>query len=343
MTKHVFLTTSTAPPADGGASVYISQLIDILEASKEYKPVCITEYREKDQHTRHNKTSIFHIMGDKHEIRNPIDHVEKELNRRPDIMHVHPHTDGLDNIYRSLSINECGFVYELRGPNPRAEHYGYGHRKAYLTINAKLDRLVPKFDQHVSNEAIFRSPVAVNVDHKSETVSHDSDKVRCIFVGSMHQHKGPQIAIRAANHIEQVELVVAGSGVIEDEMEEHCDTVNDCYYMGSLDHSTVLAEIEEADILVAPFSIEGEPRVIYEALKLETPVVATDAGNIEKMVRDKGIITDRSPHAFERGIRRMMNRYSLYKTRIDARPIKGHSKKEVREGVFKAYEYVLND
>jgi len=345
MTTHVILATPIVPPDDGGASVYMSQVMDILGASDEYNPICITEYREEDQHTQYNGVPVFHILGDKHEIRDPIDYVENELNIRPDILHVHPHTDGMGSIYRSLSIDECGFVYEVRSPEPRDEHYGYGHRKAYLTINTELDRLVPDFDQHISSEAIFRSPVAVNVDHKSQPVSHDSNKIRCIFVGAIHEYKGPRLAIRAVDRIDNAELLIAGSGVraIEQEVEEYCDDASDCYYMGSLDHSTVLAEIDKADILVAPFSIEGEPRVIYEALKLGTPVVATDAGSIEKMVRDKGIITDRSQDAIERGIRRMINRYALYTSRIDARPIEGHSTDEVREGIFNAYEYVLND
>jgi glycosyltransferase involved in cell wall biosynthesis len=345
MTTDVILATPIIPPAAGGASVYMSQVMNILKTSDEYNPICITEYREEDQYTQYNEVPVFHILGDKHEIRDPIDYVENELNLRPDILHVHPHTDGMDSIYRSLSIDECGFVYEVRSPEPRAEHYGYGHHKAYLTINKELDQLVPVFDQHVNSEAIFRSPVAVNVDHKSEPVSHDLAMVRCIFVGAIHEYKGPRLAIRAVDRIDNAELLIAGSGVgaIEDEIEEHCDRASDCYYMGSLDHSTVLAEIEKADILVAPFSIEGEPRVIYEALKLGTPVVATDAGNSEKMIRDKGIITERSPDAIEKGIRRMINRYALYTSRIDARPVEGHSAKQVREGIFKAYEYVLND
>lgn len=345
-TKNIVLVSSIFPPKGGGASIYYDQLIQILKESKEYKPICISEYDPEKQVRYYNDTAIHQICSDDTRVIKEYgtvpQYIDNEIGIEPDIYHIHPHTIGVETIHRGVAAGESAFVYEARGPSLIKRNMNYGLNKAYLSINKQIDQVLYDMSLDISDDQIFRSPVAVDSSHNCTAPKIDyTNKTRCIFVGGIHNHKGPHIAIEAVNQLTNTELIIIGDGPISNKIQELSDNTDDVYYLGELDHETTLCEIHNSDIIVCPFSTEGEPRVIYEALSLNVPVVASPAGNIKQMVDNKGIVTQRNVESIASAINELQENYTKYKSNIESNKLEGHNIDDVREGVFDAYEYVL--
>jgi glycosyltransferase involved in cell wall biosynthesis len=342
--KDVFFVVNIVPPRGGGASIYTKQIINILKESDKYNPKVITTYDDEQIVDYYNDVPVYHLATNNSEViteyGTPIQFIEEEVGIRPDIMHIHPCIQGLKSIFNSLRAYECGFVYEARGPKLPYSNMKYGVDKAYLSINQDMDsQLVSDLD--IDNEQIFRSPVAVDATYDSEPVTDTSDKFKCLFVGTVHKHKGPHIALEAVNQVDGAELFIVGKGDMSSVISKRASEIDDVTYVGNLEHDKTLAEIDDADLLVAPFSYEGEPRVIYEAIRQNTPIVASEAGKIKQMISGRGVLSGRTVEDFKQSINFIINNYSEYKNKLEQNRLEGHSIDEVRNGVFKSYEYVV--
>ncbi len=101
-------------------------------------------------------------------------------------------------------------------------------------------------------------------------------KLRVLFAGSLGQRKGLSYALRAVEKIgrQHCELtllgrkVVNGCRVLEEAVRRH-------RWLPSVNHSAVLREMREHDVVVLPSLFEGFGLVITEAMSQGTPVITT--------------------------------------------------------------------
>lgn len=140
---------------------------------------------------------------------------------------------------------------------------------------------------------------------------------RLLFLGRWHPNKGVDILIESLhrlsdddwNRIEQV--VIAGGGSLERLVREQADAlrargrpVSVTGYLGS---DEAQRAILAADYLLLPSRIESIPVIFSDAMKLDTPVVATPVGDLPTLViqaPECGVLSAAaSPGAFVGAIR----------------------------------------
>lgn len=140
--------------------------------------------------------------------------------------------------------------------------------------DAKVDRV----DGTVDADAI-RSALDSEPDSSSET---DKADIRLIFVGRFADLKNP---IKMPTIIARLpltySLVMIGDGpqwsAVEDAIRKE-DVQNRVDLTGRLSHEQTLRAIHSADLLVLPSKADAYPTVVFEALALNTPVLATPVG-----------------------------------------------------------------
>lgn len=112
-----------------------------------------------------------------------------------------------------------------------------------------------------------------------------------IAVGRLVEKKGFEYLIRAAALLEDVEILIVGEGELRSELEELARALrleDRVRFVGS--RQNVAPLLEEADLLAVPCVVardgdrDSTPVVIKEALAMELPVVAADAGGVAEAV-----------------------------------------------------------
>lgn len=113
-----------------------------------------------------------------------------------------------------------------------------------------------------------------------------------LFVGALNHQKGITDLIRASNELVGSvphRLVVAGRGTLEGDVETAARQSPHISYLGQLSRDSVLAQLQQADVLVAPSRLHRGAReaaglVLLEAQACGTPVIAYDSGGTSEMV-----------------------------------------------------------
>jgi glycosyltransferase involved in cell wall biosynthesis len=128
-------------------------------------------------------------------------------------------------------------------------------------------------------------------------LSKKNDEKMILFVGSLTEHKGLHIIIKAmkevVKEIPKVKLLVVGRG--KDYYVNYIDKLVTNYalqdhinFLGYKNNEDVLKLIREADIVVVPeqWNSEFGPVILIEAKLSGRPVVASRIGSIPEYVRD---------------------------------------------------------
>ena len=112
-----------------------------------------------------------------------------------------------------------------------------------------------------------------------------------LFVGSIIREKGIEVLLKAMEAVPNVHLKIIGSGKPE---YIKCLNINAFEYgihnriefLGQLNNLDIIAELENASILVLPSFIETSPNVIAEAMCAGVPVIGTNIGGIPYFIQD---------------------------------------------------------
>ena len=102
---------------------------------------------------------------------------------------------------------------------------------------------------------------------------------------------------RIAPRVPKARLVIAGNGSLRGELQaqiERCGLQQTCRLLGHVDDVRLLHHA--FDLYVQSSIYEGTPNAVLEAMALESPVIATDAGGTAELARDgqEGLIV---PHS----------------------------------------------
>lgn len=341
----VILGAQIYPPEIGGAATYFSQLEEIFRKSSDYEPLVLTEHSQtKDLITYENDTPIVRVCPPHRTgspaVNYPLNFIYNELGFIGDVLHIHPHLNGIDFIADAPQGVTPPFVYDYRGISKMIQAREFNSTDVRLSVSEGVDDAL-KEEYGEDNTTIYRAPVVVDVSDVGGLHSGEKEKFRCVFVAGLHRHKGLDIAVEAVRKIRNSELVIIGEGPQEAIARNYSDTMENVKYVGRLSHEDTLREIDEADLFVAPFSLEGDPRVILESLLLDTPVVSTDVGTTKERVGNAGIITDRNPSSFRESILEMMNEADEYKTKAAERQPDVATKEELKSNLISAYDHAL--
>jgi glycosyltransferase involved in cell wall biosynthesis len=120
----------------------------------------------------------------------------------------------------------------------------------------------------------------------------NSNKKVVLFVGRLHSIKRVEDLIQAVALLRNkfdIGLVIVGDGNERERLVRISNELglgNSTFFVGFLKRSEVFNYMKLANALVLPSDVEGNPRVLIEAMLCHTPIVATNVDGINNMVRD---------------------------------------------------------
>jgi len=148
------------------------------------------------------------------------------------------------------------------------------HKKLSQTSNAEIKRI----DGSVDADAV-RSAANSESD---QNLKIDEDRVKMVFVGRLVEIKNPtRIPDIVAQLPPAYSLLMIGGGpqrpAVKNAIRE-ANVKNRVNVAGQLSHEQTLHAIHDADLLLLPSKADAYPAVVFEALALNTPVLATPVG-----------------------------------------------------------------
>ena len=119
-------------------------------------------------------------------------------------------------------------------------------------------------------------------------------KVKILFIGRLIPRKGFQRVVRALPYVREratnpFEIEVVGTGAAQSELDELAQTlgVSDLIkYVGMVPYDQLEKSYQYADIFVLTSLSEGMPSVILEAMGCGLPVLASDVGGNNEIVKE---------------------------------------------------------
>jgi phosphatidylinositol alpha-1,6-mannosyltransferase len=137
------------------------------------------------------------------------------------------------------------------------------------------------------DEDVFRPGIDVTELKKRFGIR---DEKILIFVGRLHPVKRLDLLLKAVQQLdEKCKLFIVGTGSLENELEEMAESfgvADRVLFTGAVPYSEVPKFMNMADLIVMTSSIEGQPRVLIEAMSCGTPAVGTDVFGIRDTIED---------------------------------------------------------
>jgi glycosyltransferase involved in cell wall biosynthesis len=137
------------------------------------------------------------------------------------------------------------------------------------------------------NEDVFRPGIDVTELKKRYGIR---DEKILMFVGRLHPVKRLDLLLRAVQQLDQTyKLFIVGTGVLENELKEMAESfgvADRVLFTGAVPYSEVPKFMNMADLMVMTSSIEGQPRILIEAMSCGTPAVGTNVFGIRDTIED---------------------------------------------------------
>lgn len=108
------------------------------------------------------------------------------------------------------------------------------------------------------------------------------------YLGRLIQEKGVLELVKAFKSInkDDLRLVIAGNGVLEQEIADIAMQDNRILFLGKLSHDNALGLLSKTDIFVNPSNYpEGLPTIVLEAGFLALPIISTPNGGAKEVIR----------------------------------------------------------
>ncbi len=137
------------------------------------------------------------------------------------------------------------------------------------------------------DEDVFR--LGIDVTELKQGYGIQDEKI-LMFIGRLHPVKRLDLLLRAVKQLDQkFKLFIVGTGALENELKEMAESLgiaDKVIFTGAVPHSEVPKFMNMADLIVMTSSIEGQPRVLIEAMSCGTPAVGTNVFGISDTIED---------------------------------------------------------
>ena len=127
------------------------------------------------------------------------------------------------------------------------------------------------------------------VEPRAGAVEEARDPMRVATVCRLVPWKGVDGLLKAVARISGLHLDIAGDGPLRAELEAlaaQLGIVGRVTFHGTVEEEEVSAILQKAGVFVLNSTYEGLPHVVLEAMREETPVIATDVGGTSEVVKD---------------------------------------------------------
>jgi glycosyltransferase involved in cell wall biosynthesis len=224
---------------------------------------------------------------------------------------------GQINVMISLNIDSpAPFLSVLFGfPYVAYYHYDTAYQVRYINKRPLLGTLLQVLERFAfkrANAVWITSPSLTDkvkslgakkikiipnwVDFKEiegiKTTNRESTRSRILFVGRLHKVKQVDLLIRAFHLIQErnpnVDLYILGDGPLGQNLVKLTNDLglsDSVHFLGYVDQMAVFRMMKLSDVFVLPSKMEGNPRVIIEAMANRVPIVATNVPGIREMLQ----------------------------------------------------------
>ena len=108
-----------------------------------------------------------------------------------------------------------------------------------------------------------------------------------IFAGRLSKEKGIQILLEAATQLpDNYHLLIAGSGPLEEKVQNLADKKTNVHYLGYQSKQNLLSLIRGSDLLIQPSLEEGMSSTLLEAMACGTCILGSNIEGISEIVEN---------------------------------------------------------
>ena len=156
------------------------------------------------------------------------------------------------------------------------------------------DELVRLGKQADPDSEFLMIPNGVEIERFRPIPRAANAKVKVLFIGRLIERKGFQRVIKALPRLRELAhapfvVEVVGSGAFRttlDEMAQELGVTDLIQYVGTVPYDQLEKSYQYADIFVLTSLYEGMPAVILEAMGVGLPIVASDVGGNNEIVKE---------------------------------------------------------
>lgn len=151
----------------------------------------------------------------------------------------------------------------------------------------QLLRMNTKTRTYIKPNQIYVKPNYSNFEH--EVVPFEKRKNQVLYAGRLYSPKGIEYLLEAWKYVDKYELLVFGAGPLR----EWCDKfikdneITNIKMMGAIPNNELADYVAESKAQILPTQwFEGFPMVLVEAFACGTPVLGSDIGNVNDIIKE---------------------------------------------------------
>lgn len=159
-----------------------------------------------------------------------------------------------------------------------------------------LDLLLKEGFFKKSDKKVIPNAINYDIDAARKTLDlrmrelHTRKTIRFVYLGGLTEQKGIRWMINAFQMIpkvKDVEITIAGKGLLQDYVEAEANKDSRIRYVGFLNETQVTELLHNSDVLLCP-SLWDEPfgRVVLDAYKNGLPVISSNRGALPELVKN---------------------------------------------------------
>lgn len=219
----------------------------------------------------------------------------RDLSKEQDVIHLHmPFPFG--DLACLLSGYKGKIVLWWHSDVVRQKKMMLFYKPIMFKMLKRADVIVVATEGHINGSAYlqpFREKCVIipfGVNKRIELAADDyianrkwetrGDKVRFLFVGRLVYYKGCKVLLKAFSHVKKAELVLVGTGVMEDDLRhlaKELEIEDKVYFMGEVIEEELFRQYAQCDVFVLPSIAKSEAfgLVQIEAMAFGKPVINT--------------------------------------------------------------------
>jgi len=126
--------------------------------------------------------------------------------------------------------------------------------------------------------------IDLNIIPKKSTKQFEN---QIIFAGRLSKEKGIEILLETATQLpDNYHLLIAGSGPLEEKVQNLADKKTNVHYLGYQSKQNLLSLIRGSDLLIQPSLEEGMSSTLLEAMACGTCILASNIEGISEIVEN---------------------------------------------------------
>lgn len=126
-------------------------------------------------------------------------------------------------------------------------------------------------------------------EYSGEVLPRSARKQQFVYVGRPERIKGIFVLLDAWKTIENQELIICGASEELEQCKEYVEKnqIHNVVFKGKIDNQEVKKILSESIAMILPTQLfEGFPMTIVESMACGTPVIGSNIGNVDNLIKD---------------------------------------------------------